>query len=71
MLHWEKPPFWASLKGYRILDDDISWTSTGFEPLYQIGNSLVDSFVVADPYFAYYYNLWLQLDPKGTVYLEN
>ncbi len=71
VLHWEKPPFWAALKGYRIMEDDISWTNSGFEPLYLIGDALVDSFVITDPCFAYKYNLWLQFDPKGTVYLEN
>ena len=71
VLHWEKPPFWAALKGYRILDDNISWTSNGFVPLYLIGNSLVDSFVIPDHYFAHKYNFWLQLDPKDTSYLEN
>ena len=71
VLHWEKPPFWAALKGYRILDDDISWTSTGFEPLYLIGNSLVDSFVIADDWFGFKRDFWLQLDPAGTAYIEN
>lgn len=71
VLHWEKPPFWAALKGYRIMDDEVSWSDTGFSPLYLIDNPLTDSFVVPDPYFGYEYDFWLQLDPKGTAYLEN
>lgn len=71
VLHWEKPPFWAALKGYRILDNNISWTNEGFVPLYVVGNALVDSFVISDPYFGNTYDFWLQMDPKGTAYYEN
>jgi len=71
VLHWEKPPYWAALQGYRILDDEISWTSAGFVPLYTINSNEVDSFVVPHPVFAYEYDFWLQLDPAGTAYLEN
>lgn len=71
VLHWDKPPFWAALKGYRILDNDISWTSEGMVPLYVIGNALVDSFVIPDPYFGNKHDFWLQMDPKGTAYYEN
>jgi len=71
VLRWEKPPFWAALKGYRILDNDISWTSEGMVPLYLIGNALVDSFVIPDPYFGNEHDFWLQMDPKGTAYYEN
>ena len=71
VLHWEIPKFWAALKGYRILDDDLSWTNEGFVPLYLVNNSLIDSCIIPDPYFAYEYDLWLQMDPKGTSYLED
>ncbi|MGQ8338951.1 hypothetical protein ACUNWD_20500 [Sunxiuqinia sp. A32] len=71
VLHWEKPPFWAALKGYRIMDDDISWTNEGFVPLYLVDGPSMDSIEITDPYFAYNYNLWLQLDPSGTIYLED
>ncbi len=71
VLHWEKPSFWSALKGYRILDDDISWTSSGFVPLYVIDNPQVDSFVIADEWFGFKRDFWLQMDPSGTSYVEN
>jgi len=71
VLHWQIPKFWAALKGYRILDDDISWTNTGFIPLCLIDKPRQDSIIIPDPYFAHEYDFWLQLDPKGTAYLEN
>lgn len=71
VLHWSKPPFWASLKGYRILDDELSWTSEGFVPMYLVSNPETDSFVVPDSWFGMQRTFWLQLDPKGTSYLEN
>ncbi len=70
VLRWEKPAFWAALKGYRIMDDDISWTNAGFIPLYLVEEPRVDSFLIPDPYFAHKYDLWLQLDPKNNSYYE-
>ncbi|MDX8337856.1 hypothetical protein SLH46_01595 [Draconibacterium sp. IB214405] len=71
VLSWEIPPFWAALKGYRIMDDDISWTDQGFVPLIEINDPLTDSCIIPDPYFAHNYDIWFQLDPKGIAYLDN
>ncbi len=71
VLHWKKPPYWGALKGYRILDDDLSWTDAGFIPLYRIENVLADSFIIPEPWFAHEYNFWLQMEPKGTPYYED
>ena len=71
VLHWEIPAYRAALKGYRILEDKLSWTSSGFVPLHLINDPLTDSLLITDPYFGHRYMFWLQLDPKGTAYYEN
>ncbi|HPF51818.1 MAG TPA: hypothetical protein PK335_09600 [Draconibacterium sp.] len=71
VLHWEKPPYVTALKGYRILDDELSWTSEGFVPLRIVDNPQTDSVVITDAWFGMKRTFWVQLDPKGMSYVEN
>lgn len=66
ILNWDIPPYYKSLKGYRITFTD------GVGPgILEITDPEIDSCMIPDPVFAYEYNIYLSPLPLSNSYYDS